>query len=106
MLRAHDGRLDLRMIPTGIHRLKAPRQAEVGRQPPHRLVLDAHADVRTRVGAKRITAWIDGAQVIDQHRAGNAFGIYEQLVPIRPLGLFTWMTGAELRGLRLHPVAE
>ena len=57
--------------------------------------------VHLRVTSEKIEATIDGDLVVEQTREGHTFTIYDELQPIRPLGFFSWMTTAALRGIRV-----
>lgn len=67
---------------------------------------DQWYEVRLRVTADAILAWIDGEQVVDLKREGHTFTIYEQLHVIRPLGFFTWETEAALRNINMKRLPE
>jgi len=59
-----------------------------------------------RVTKKKIEAWIDDKQVIDLERKGHKFTIYEELLPCRPVGFFSWSTEGAIRDVevkRLKP---
>jgi len=61
--------------------------------------------VKMRVTKERIEGWIDGARVIDQEREGHTFTTYPQLRPLHPLGIFSWMSSAEIRSAVLRKVS-
>lgn len=61
---------------------------------------------RIRVTKEKVEAWIDDKQVIDQERKGHKFTVYDELLPCRPLGFFSWSTEGAVRGIemiRLRP---
>lgn len=72
--------------------------------------------VRLRVTTARIQAWIEGEKevdgkkvtenekVVDVERGDRKFTIYDQLEPIRPLGIFTWETEGAVRAIRLRSI--
>ena len=60
--------------------------------------------VKVRVTAERIECFLDGERVVDQPRAGYTISIRESVAPSLPLGIATYATVAELRGIRWRPV--
>jgi hypothetical protein len=57
--------------------------------------------IRVEVGEEHLQAWIDDRQVVDVHTEGQRLSL--RLGPIEncaPLGLATWLTNAEVRGVR------
>jgi hypothetical protein len=62
--------------------------------------------LRLRVTAGRIACFIDGEPVIDQPRAGHAFGIWPQQKPMRPFGIAAYLTGSAIRSVVLRRLAE
>lgn len=56
--------------------------------------------IRVEVGEERLQAWIDDSQVVDAHTEGQKLSL--RVGPIEdcaPLGLATWLTRAEVRGM-------
>jgi hypothetical protein len=56
--------------------------------------------IRVEVGEERLQAWIDDRQVVDVHTEGQKLSL--RVGPIEdcaPLGLATWLTSAEVRGM-------
>jgi hypothetical protein len=62
--------------------------------------------LRLRVTDDRIDCFIDGERVIDQPRAGHAFGIWPQQEPCRPFGIAAYLTGSAVRSVTLRRLAE
>jgi hypothetical protein len=63
--------------------------------------------IRLEVGAERIQVWIDDKQVVDAHTEGQKLSL--RLGPIEecaPLGLATWETSAEVRGVKWRAPVE
>jgi hypothetical protein len=63
--------------------------------------------IRVEVGDERLQAWIDELQVVDAHTEGQKLSL--RAGPIEacaPLGLTTWMTSAELRGVKWRKLAD
>lgn len=57
--------------------------------------------IRVEVGVERLQAWIDDRQVVDAHTEGQRLSL--RLGPIEdcaPFGIATWLTTAEVRGVR------
>jgi hypothetical protein len=57
--------------------------------------------IRVEVGAERLQAWIDDRQVVDAETEGQKLSL--RAGPIEgcaPFGLATWMTSAEVRGVK------
>ncbi len=57
--------------------------------------------VRLRVLEKRITAWIDGKEIIDVDLTGKKIGIRSEVEPSKPLGFCSFRTKAALRNIVL-----
>ena len=57
--------------------------------------------VRLRVLEKRITAWIDGKEIIDADLTGKKIGIRSEVEPSKPLGFCSFRTKAALRNIVL-----
>jgi hypothetical protein len=62
--------------------------------------------VRVRVGADRIACFLDGKQIIDQPLADHIISVRQEVIPSQPLGIATYATTAEIRGIRWRPVAD
>jgi len=57
--------------------------------------------IRVEVGDERLQAWIDDRQVVDAYTEGQKLSL--RAGPIEacaPFGLATWMTNAEVRGVK------
>jgi hypothetical protein len=61
--------------------------------------------VRVRVTAARIECFLDGERIIDQPLADHVISVRQEVEPSQPLGIATYCTTAELRGIRWRPVA-
>ena len=57
---------------------------------------DQWYDVRLRVTERRVTAWVDGELIVNQKRKDRHFSVYMEVEPLRPLGMFSWQTGAAM----------
>lgn len=57
--------------------------------------------VRLRVLEKRITAWIDGKELLDADLTGKKIGIRSEVEPSKPLGFCSYSTKAALRNIVL-----
>ncbi len=60
--------------------------------------------VRVRVTPARIECFIDDERVVDQPLAGRTVSIRDEVVPSKPLGIATYATAAEVRGIRWRPL--
>lgn len=60
--------------------------------------------VRLRVLEKRITAWIDGKELLDADLTGKKIGIRSEVDPSRPLGFCSYSTKAALRNIVLKEI--
>lgn len=60
--------------------------------------------VRLRVLEKRITAWIDGKELLDADLTGKKVGIRSEVDPSRPLGFCSYSTKAALRNIVLKEI--
>lgn len=57
--------------------------------------------IRVEVGEERVQAWIDDVQVVDAHTEGHALSLRSgPIEDCAPLGLASWQTSAELRGMK------
>ena len=57
--------------------------------------------IRVEVGEERLQAWIDDRQVVDAHTEEQRLSLREgPIEACAPFGLATWLTSAELRGVR------
>lgn len=61
-------------------------------------------DVRIRVTATKIEAWLDGRQIIDQETAGRKIDTRLEVDLSRPLGVASWRTKSAIRDIRLRPL--
>ena len=57
--------------------------------------------IRVRVTGSRLQAWIDGEPMVDMKTGDNKFSIWWEQEPLRPLGIASWNTSAELRNIRI-----
>jgi len=57
-----------------------------------------------RVTPARIECFIDDERVVDQPLAGRTLSIRDEVVPSKPLGIATYATAAEVRGIRWRPL--
>jgi hypothetical protein len=57
--------------------------------------------IRLRVTDKKISAWIDGKEMIDIERGEKKFSIRSEVELNRPLGFSTWQTKGALRNIKL-----
>ncbi|MFO0191374.1 MAG: S46 family peptidase [Planctomycetia bacterium] len=60
--------------------------------------------VRVRVSPARIECFLDDDRVVDQPLAGRTLSIRDEVVPSKPLGIATYATAAEVRGIRWRPL--
>ena len=57
--------------------------------------------IRVEVGAERVRSWIDDREVVDVDTTGQKLSLRRGPIEgCAPLGLATWMTRAEVRGMR------
>jgi len=61
--------------------------------------------VRVRVSDARIECFLDGERIVDQPLADRVISVRQEVEPSQPLGIATYCTTAELRGIRWRPVA-
>ena len=59
-------------------------------------------DIRIRVTAAKIEAWLDNRQIINTDLKGNEVGVRIEVERSKPLGVASWRTKAALRDLRLR----
>ncbi|HIN95251.1 MAG TPA: DUF1080 domain-containing protein, partial [Planctomycetes bacterium] len=59
--------------------------------------------VRLRVTPERIRAWIDQEEILDLVTKDHKFSIWWEQEPVRPFGIASWYTAAELRQIRIIP---
>jgi len=62
---------------------------------------DRWYDVRLRVTQRRVMAWVDDEEIVNQRRKGRKFSVYFELEPIRPVGFFSWQTTAALADIQM-----
>lgn len=62
--------------------------------------------IRLRVTEQKIEVWIDKEKLVDLKTEGHKFGIWWEQEPMRPLGIASWNTGAELRKLSYRPLGK
>jgi len=60
--------------------------------------------IRVKVRKQSIEAWIDEKQVVNQDIRGKKLSLRVEVEPSKPLGICTFQTRAELRGLRIRKV--
>ena len=62
--------------------------------------------IRVEVGEEHLQAWIDDRQVVDAHTEGQKLSLREgPIEDCAPFGLATWVTKAEIRGVRWRKIA-
>jgi hypothetical protein len=61
--------------------------------------------VRVRVSPERIECFLDGKRIIDQPLDGHSVSIRSEISPSLPLGIATYATEAEVRGITWQPLA-
>ena len=59
-------------------------------------------DVRIRVTAAKIEAWLDNRQIVDVNLKGNEISTRFEMERSKPLGIASWRTKAALRDIRLR----
>lgn len=59
-------------------------------------------DIRIRVTAAKIEAWLDNRQIINVNLKGNEIGVRIEVEKSKPLGVASWRTKAALRDIRLR----
>ena len=59
--------------------------------------------VRLQVTPERIRAWIDQEEIFDLATKEHKFSIWWEQEPVRPFGIASWYTAAELRNIRIIP---
>lgn len=57
--------------------------------------------IKVRVEPKRIQAWLDGKQIVDQDIENRRIGIRTEVDPSRPLGIASYATTAAIRKITL-----
>ncbi len=62
---------------------------------------DRWYDVRLRVTERRVMAWVDDEEIVNQRRKGRKFSVYFELEPCRPVGFFSWQTAAALADIQM-----
>lgn len=62
--------------------------------------------IRLRVTRAAIEAWIDNDQIVDLRTQDRQFAVWWEQEPMRPLGIASWQTKAELRNIRLKRLSE
>lgn len=60
--------------------------------------------IRVRVTAKKIEAWIDDKQMVDQSLMGHKLSIRSEVEPSKPFGIASWCTTAALRNIKWRPL--
>ena len=63
---------------------------------------DRWYQIRVRVTARRIQAWIDGKRVVDQNIVGREISTRNEVDLSQPLGISTWETRAALRSIQIR----
>ncbi len=61
-------------------------------------------DVRVRVTPERIECFLDGEAVVDQPLLDRILSVRDEVIPSKPLGIATYATTAEVRGIRWRPL--
>jgi hypothetical protein len=59
--------------------------------------------VRVRVTADRIQAWLDDTRIVDVAIAGRRIDVRPEMLLSRPLGVASYRTRAEVRGIAVRP---
>ncbi|HPD13789.1 MAG TPA: DUF1080 domain-containing protein [Planctomycetota bacterium] len=59
-------------------------------------------EFRLRVTKAKIEAWVGDKQVVDLERGTHKFTIYDELLPCRPLGFFSWSTQGAVRNIEMQ----
>lgn len=59
-------------------------------------------DIRVRITEGRLQAWIDDKPVVDTATADRRISVRPEAAPCEPLGVATWRTQGEVRGIRLR----
>ena len=62
--------------------------------------------VRLRVTRQKITAWIDGKEILEQKLQGHTITIRGEVDLSKPLGLSTWQTTAAIRNFRIRNLSD
>jgi hypothetical protein len=62
--------------------------------------------VRMRVTLDRLQAWVDKKQIVDVKNSGIKVDVREEIAPSKPLGIASFQTTAEIRDIRLTPIAR
>lgn len=62
--------------------------------------------VRVRVTPETIECFLDGKRIVEQARADHVISVRQEVIPSQPLGIATYSTTAEIRGMRWRPVAD
>ena len=63
--------------------------------------------IRVEVGKERLQAWIDDRQVVAAHTEGQRLSLREgPIEDCAPFGLATWMTSAEVRGVKWRKLVD
>ena len=62
--------------------------------------------IRLRVTEQRVIAWIDGEEFANIEVAEHKFDIWWEQEPVRPFGIASWNTSAEVRNIRLLPAVD
>lgn len=63
--------------------------------------------IRVQVDGERLQAWIDDRQVVDAHTGGQKLSLRPgPIEECAPFGLATWLTSAEVRGVKWRKLAE
>lgn len=62
--------------------------------------------IRLKVTDKKIEAWIDGKQIVDQDLDGKKIGIRFEVEPSKPFGFACYQTTAALRNIRVRSLAD
>jgi hypothetical protein len=63
--------------------------------------------IRVEVGQERLQAWIDDSQVVDAYTEGQKLSLRAGPIEVcAPFGLATWVTSAEVRGVRWRKTVD
>lgn len=62
--------------------------------------------IRLKVTGKKIEAWIDGKQIVDQTLEGKKIGIRYEVELSKPFGFACWQTTAALKNIRVRSLKD
>lgn len=62
--------------------------------------------IHLKVTEKKIEAWLDGKQIVDQELKGKKVGIRYEVELSKPFGFACWQTTAALKNIRIRSLAD